>query len=92
MIKCEAIIDFDLKDFDKLKNIVRKRKEQYGKLFEGDTFECDKKMADYLLGANAINKAVVKVIEVIPEKVEESKEEIKTETPKKSKKKKSSKK
>lgn len=92
MIKCEAIIDFDLKDFDELKNITRKRKEQYGKLFEGDTFECNKKMADYLLGANAINKAVVKVIEVIPEKVEEPKKEIKIETPKKFKKKKSSKK
>lgn len=88
MIKCKATIDFDLKDFDKLKNIVRKRKEQYGKLYEGDTFECDKEMADYLLGANAKNKTVVKVIEVIPEKVEEPKEEIKIEKPKKSKRKK----
>lgn len=68
MIKVEVIQDFTLQEFDKLKNIIRKEKEQEGKLFIGDIFECDEKMADYLTGNNSINKAVVKVIEVIPEK------------------------
>lgn len=68
MIKVRAIEDFTLQGFDKLKNIIRKGKEQEGKLFIGDIFECDEKMADYLTGNNPINRAVVKVIEVIPEK------------------------
>lgn len=68
MIKVEVTEDFTLQEFDKLKNIIRKDKEQKGKLFIGDTFECDEKMADYLTGNNSINRAVVKVIEVIPEK------------------------
>ena len=68
MIKVEALEDFTLKRFEELKNIQRKSKEQKGKLFAGDIFECDEKMADYLTGNNPINRAVVKVIEVIPEK------------------------
>lgn len=68
MIKVRVIEDFTLQEFDKLKNIIRKGKEQEGKLFIGDIFECDEKMADYLTGNNSINRAVVKVIEVIPEK------------------------
>lgn len=68
MIKVRVIEDFTLQEFDKLKNIIRKRKEQEGKLFIGDIFECDEKMANYLTGNNSINRAVVKVIEVIPEK------------------------
>lgn len=68
MIKVRVIEDFTLQEFDKLKNIIRKGKEQEGKLFIGDIFECDEKMANYLTGNNSINRAVVKVIEVIPEK------------------------
>ena len=68
MIKVRAIEDFTLQEFDKLKNIIRKGKGQEGKLFIGDIFECDEKMADYLTGNNPINRAVVQVIEVIPEK------------------------
>jgi len=64
MIKCEVISRFDLKDFGKLKNIQRKSVDVKGSLFVGDTFECDKEMADYLLGNNVLNKTVVKVIEV----------------------------
>lgn len=69
MIKCEVIEKFDLKDFDKLKNIQRKSLDVKGSLFVGDTFECDKNMVDYLTGNNALNKVVVKVIEVKPEEV-----------------------
>ena len=64
MIKCEVISRFDLKDLGKLKNIQRKSINVKGSLFVGDTFECDKEMADYLLGNNALNKTVVKVVEV----------------------------
>lgn len=66
MIKCEAITDFTLNDFDELKNIVRIENDTYGKLFKGDTFECDEEMANYLSGANAKRKIVIKVIEVLP--------------------------
>lgn len=64
MIRCEVIEDFTLRDFDKLENIQRKRHNEYGKLFVGDTFTCNEIMADYLTGNNALNKVVVKVIEV----------------------------
>lgn len=69
MIKCEVIIDnFTLGRFDELKNIIRENKKEKGKLFKGDIFECTKEMAEYLTGNNALNKAVVKVVEVMPEK------------------------
>lgn len=85
MIKVEVIENFDLKDFDKLKNIQRKNSDVKGRLFVGDTFQCDKEMADYLTGNNALNKIVVKVIEIEPKK--ENKEEPKTPKKKKSSKK-----
>jgi hypothetical protein len=104
MIKVEVINeDFTLERFNELKNITRKSVEEKGKLFKGDTFECDEKMVDYLTGNNPLNKVVVKVIEVIPKKeIEDGTLEhpyktimpqpIKEEKPKTSKKKKSSKK
>ncbi len=68
MIKVEVINeDFTLKRFNELKNITRKSVAEKGKLFKGDTFECDEKMVDYLTGNNPLNKVVVKVIEVEPE-------------------------
>lgn len=80
MIKCEVIENFSLNDFDKLKNIQRKGVDVKGQLVKGDVFECDEKMAKYLTGDNALNKAVVKIIEVEPkEEVEEEKEESITE-------------
>lgn len=67
MIKCKVVEKFDLKDFDKLKNIKRKSTDVKGTLYVDDEFECDEKMAKYLTGDNALNKAVVKIIEVEPE-------------------------
>lgn len=64
IIKCRTIEKFTLEEFDKLKNICRKNNEERGKLFVGDTFECDEKMAKYLLGENAKQKIVAKVIEI----------------------------
>lgn len=71
MIRCEVIKEFDLKDFDKLEDIQRKSIDTKGKLYVGDTFRCDKEMAEYLMGNNPLNIAVVKIIEVIPKKEED---------------------
>lgn len=68
MIKVEVLEEFTLQKFNQLKNIVRKGKEEKGRLFKGDTFECNEDMTDYLAGNNPVHRAVVKVIEVIPEK------------------------
>lgn len=70
MVKVEVIEEFTLEKFDELKNLVRAKDEKVEEnlLKVGDTFECDKKMADYLTGNNPLNKVVVKVIEIMPEK------------------------
>ena len=81
MIKCEVIKEFTLEKFNELKNIQRRRINTYGKLYDGDIFECTKEMAEYLTGKNDKGNVVVKVIEVIPEKIIE-KEEIKKTTKK----------
>ena len=70
MIKVEVIEEFTLAKFDEIKNIVRKNlsKNENGRLYVGDTFECKEDMAKYLTGENAKNKIVVKILEVIPKK------------------------
>lgn len=68
MFKVEVLENFTLARFDELKNIHRKSREEKGRLFTGDTFECNQELADYLLGDNKINRAVVRVVEIIPEK------------------------
>ena len=98
MIRCEAIENFSLKEFEKLKIIERKGPDKKGQLTKGDIFECDEEMAKYLTGNNRLNKTVVEIIEVKQEpKIEKvvSKEEVKStdtpiieEKPKKNKKKK----
>lgn len=70
MIKVKVIEDFTLRDFDKLKNIVRNRSNVKGKLFKDDIFECSEEMARYLTGENILGKTVVEVIEVEPKKEE----------------------
>lgn len=108
MIKCEVIEQFTLKDYEKIKDsIKRKSIDVKGTLFIGDTFECDENMVKYLTGNNEQGKTVVKVIEVEPEIVKTNdeikvkkdnveivinKNEIVKEIKKQSKKKKSSKK
>lgn len=82
MIKCVVTEDFSLREFAKLTNIVRKARNVEGKLFVGDTFECDEEMAEYLTGKNPLNKVVVNVIEVKEAKVveEEVEQEVEEET------------
>ncbi len=64
MIKLEALESFRLQRFNELKNLVRAGKEEKGFVNKGDTFECEKDLADYLLGSNPLKKPVAKVIEV----------------------------
>lgn len=73
MIKVEVTEEFTLKDFNQLKNIKRKAKDVKGRLYVGDTFECEESMFKYLTGDNALKKVVVKLVEVIKEaKVKEA--------------------
>ena len=67
MIKCEVTREFTLGKFDELKNIKRKNVDTHGRLYLGDTFECDEEMAKYLTGNNTNEDIVVKILEVIPE-------------------------
>ncbi len=69
MVKVAVIEGFSLEKFDELQNIVRNdpNRNEYGKLYVNDVFECTEDMAKYLMGDNKINKVVVKIIEVIPE-------------------------
>ena len=88
MVKVQVIEEFTLGRFNELRNIVRAGKEENGRLFKGDTFECTEEMVEYLTGDNHLKRAFVKVIEVIPEKkIEEKKTTAKKRTTKKSTKK-----
>lgn len=86
MIKCEVIENFTLEKFNQLENVKKVEIRKGNEFGVGDTFECTEKMADYLTGNNALNKIVVKVIEVEPEQVEEVKTEQKPKKKKTSKK------
>jgi len=76
MIKVKALREFTYGDFNKITNLVRYdiNKNENGRLYEKDIFECTKEMATYLTGG--CGYVLVKVIEVIPEEViEEPKKE-----------------
>lgn len=86
MIKCKVIENFTLEKFNQLENVKKVETRKGNEFGVGDTFECTEKMADYLTGNNALNKIVVKVIEVEPEQVEEVKTEQKLKSKKHGKK------
>lgn len=73
MIKVEVIVEFTLERFDEIKDSLVRRSvdPKSNKLLVGDTFVCEKELADYLMGNNEKGKVVVKVIEVIPEKIKD---------------------
>lgn len=73
MVRVEVIKDFTLKEFHKLENIKRKQYKAEGKLYVGDTFECDEKMVKYLMGNNEPGETVIKVLEVEPKEKKSSK-------------------
>ncbi len=86
MIKCKVIENFTLEKFNQLENVKKIEIRKDNEFGVGDTFDCTEKMADYLTGNNALNKTVVKVIEVEPEQIEEVKTEQKPKKKKTSKK------
>ena len=86
MIKCKVIENFTLEKFNQLENVKKVETRKGNEFGVGDTFECTEKMADYLTGNNALNKTVVKVIEVKPEQVEKVKIEQKPKSKKHGKK------
>ena len=91
MVKVKALQEFTYGKFDKITNLVRNdvNKNQHGRLYEKDIFECTEDMAKYLTGG--CGYTLVKIIEVIPDKiveepkVETTSEEVKEEKPKKTK-------
>ena len=67
MVKVQAIIDFNYKNYNKIKDLQPTNKMQEGKIFAGDIFNVEDDEAKYLTGENKNKIVAVKVIEVIPE-------------------------
>ena len=68
MVKVQAIIDFNYKNYNKIKDLQPTNKIQEGKIFAGDIFNVEDDEAKYLTGENKNKIVAVKVLEVIPEK------------------------
>ena len=66
MVKVQAIIDFNYKNYNKIKDLQPANKIQEGKIFLGDIFNVEDDEAKYLTGENKNNIVAVKVLEVIP--------------------------
>jgi lipopolysaccharide biosynthesis glycosyltransferase len=77
MFKVVVLKEFTLGRFNELKNLVRNNpdKNEKGRLYEKDVFECKKDLVDYLSGNNDYNDEFIKVIEIIPEEKPVKKEE-----------------
>lgn len=73
MVKVQAIIDFNYKNYNKIKDLQPTNKRQEGKIFAGDIFNVEDDEAKYLTGENKNKIVAVKVLEVIPEIKEEKK-------------------
>ena len=73
MVKVQAIIDFNYKNYTKIKDLQPRNKKQEGKIFAGDIFNVEDDEAKYLTGENKNKIVAVKVLEVIPEIKEERK-------------------
>ena len=73
MVKVQAIIDFNYKNYNKIKDLQPVNKIQEGKIFVGDIFNVEDDEAKYLTGENKDKIVAVKVLEVIPEIKEEKK-------------------
>ena len=70
MVKVQAIINFNYKNYDKIKEFITDKKQE-GKIFAGDIFNVEDDEAKYLTGENKNKIVAVKVLEVIPEIKEE---------------------
>ena len=73
MVKVQAIIDFNYKNYNKIKDLQPTNKIQEGKIFAGDIFNVEDEEALYLTGENKNKIVAVKVLEVITEIKEEKK-------------------
>ena len=73
MVKVQAIIDFNYKNYTKIKNLQPENKIQEGKIFAGDIFNVEDDEAKYLTGKNKNKIEAVQVLEVTPEIKEEKK-------------------
>lgn len=73
MVKVQAIIDFNYKNYTKIKDLQPANKIQEGKIFAGDIFNVEDDEAKYLTGENKKKIVAVKVLKVIPEIKEERK-------------------
>lgn len=73
MIRCEVIKEFTLERFNELSDIRRKKNDTNGKLYVGDTFQCNEEMTRYLTGDNERGNVVVRVVEVVPELLKKEK-------------------
>ena len=67
MVKVQAIMDFNYKNYKKIKDLQPTNKIQEGKIFAGDIFNVEDDEAKYLTGENKNKIVAVKVLEVIPE-------------------------
>lgn len=63
----EALKDFSFGEWDSIKNIKRQnlKNNEYGFIYKGDVFECNRINKDYLTGENATGKVVVKVLKEV---------------------------
>ena len=78
MVKVQAIIDFNYKNYNKIKDLQPINKIQEGKIFAGDIFNVEDDEAKYLTGENKNKIVAVKVLEVIPSmRIIKNKEEAK---------------
>lgn len=66
MVKVQAIIDFNYKNYNKIKDLKPTNKIQEGKIFTGDIFNVEDDEAKYLTGENKNKIVAVKVLEVKP--------------------------
>ena len=66
MVKVQAIIDFNYKNYNKIKDLQPANKIQEGKIFAGDIFNVEDDEAKYLTGKNKNKIVAVKVLEVKP--------------------------
>ena len=73
MVKVQAIIDFNYKNYNKIKDLQPANKIQEGKIFAGDIFNVEDDEAKYLTGENKNKIVAVKVLEIIPEIKEKEK-------------------
>lgn len=73
MVKVQAIIDFNYKNYNKIKDLQPINKMQEGKIFAKDIFNVEDDEAKYLTGENKNKIVAVKVLEIIPEIKEEKK-------------------